>query len=89
MLDLGFLDDVERILTLLPEDRQTMLFSATMPDPIVTLARRFLRHPMTIHAHHDATHGVSPQTKQVIYRTHPMNKIEIVARDPAVRTAAA
>ncbi|GAB3864387.1 DEAD/DEAH box helicase [Dactylosporangium cerinum] len=80
MLDLGFLDDVERILTLLPEDRQTMLFSATMPDPIVTLARRFLRHPMTIHAHHDASTGASPLTKQVIYRTHPMNKIEIVAR---------
>jgi superfamily II DNA/RNA helicase len=80
MLDLGFLDDVERILTLLPEDRQTMLFSATMPDPIVTLARRFLRHPMTIHAHHDASTGASPLTKQFIYRTHPMNKIEIVAR---------
>src|SRR5258706_10680162 len=80
MLDLGFLDDVERILTLLPEDRQTMLFSATMPDPIVTLARRFLRQPMTIHAHHDANTAASPLTKQFVYRTHPMNKIEIVAR---------
>ncbi|WP_433052605.1 DEAD/DEAH box helicase [Dactylosporangium sp. CS-033363] len=80
MLDLGFLDDVERILTLLPEERQTMLFSATMPDPIVTLARRFLRHPMTIHAHHDANTGPSPLTKQFVYRTHPLNKIEIVAR---------
>ena len=47
MLDLGFLDDVEKILAMLPEDRQTMLFSATMPDPIVTLARRFLRQPVT------------------------------------------
>ncbi|MFI5913533.1 DEAD/DEAH box helicase [Dactylosporangium sp. NPDC051541] len=80
MLDLGFLDDVERILKLLPEERQTMLFSATMPDPIVTLARRFLRQPMTIHAHHDASTGPSPLTKQFIYRTHPLNKIEIVAR---------
>ncbi|MGI5245700.1 DEAD/DEAH box helicase [Dactylosporangium sp. CA-139066] len=80
MLDLGFLDDVERILTLLPEERQTMLFSATMPDPIVTLARRFLRQPMTIHAHHDASTGPSPLTKQFVYRTHPLNKIEIVAR---------
>nr|BFE64947.1 hypothetical protein GCM10020063_094730 [Dactylosporangium thailandense] len=80
MLDLGFLDDVERILTLLPEERQTMLFSATMPDPIVTLARRFLRQPMTIHAHHDANTGPSPLTKQFVYRTHPLNKIEIVAR---------
>jgi len=45
-LDLGFLDDVEKILAMLPEDRQTMLFSATMPDPIVTLARRFLHTPV-------------------------------------------
>jgi superfamily II DNA/RNA helicase len=80
MLDLGFLDDVERILAMLPEDRQTMLFSATMPDPIVTLARRFLRHPVTIHAGHSAETGPSPLTKQVVYRTHPMNKIEVVAR---------
>jgi superfamily II DNA/RNA helicase len=80
MLDLGFLDDVEKILAMLPEDRQTMLFSATMPDPIVTLARRFLRHPVTIHAGHTAETGPSPLTKQVVYRTHPMNKIEVVAR---------
>ncbi|WP_431909989.1 DEAD/DEAH box helicase [Micromonospora carbonacea] len=80
MLDLGFLDDVEKILAMLPEDRQTMLFSATMPDPIVTLSRRFLRQPMTIHAGHTAETGPSPQTEQLVYRTHSMNKIEIVAR---------
>ncbi|HEX8630567.1 MAG TPA: DEAD/DEAH box helicase, partial [Catenuloplanes sp.] len=80
MLDLGFLDDVEKILAMLPEDRQTMLFSATMPDPIVALARRFLRHPVNIHAGHSAETGPSPLTKQVVYRTHPMNKIEVVAR---------
>ncbi|MEU9507626.1 DEAD/DEAH box helicase [Micromonospora sp. NPDC048170] len=80
MLDLGFLDDVERILAMLPEDRQTMLFSATMPDPIVTLSRRFLRHPVTIHAGHTAETGPSPQTEQLVYRTHSMNKVEIVAR---------
>jgi superfamily II DNA/RNA helicase len=80
MLDLGFLDDVEQILAMLPEDRQTMLFSATMPEPIVALARRFLRSPVTIHAGFPDEAGLSPQTKQVVYRTHPMNKIEIVAR---------
>ncbi|KXK61913.1 DEAD/DEAH box helicase [Micromonospora rosaria] len=80
MLDLGFLDDVEKILAMLPEDRQTMLFSATMPDPIVALSRRFLRHPVTIHAGHTAETGPNPQTKQLAYRTHSMNKIEIVAR---------
>jgi superfamily II DNA/RNA helicase len=80
MLDLGFLDDVERILAMLPQTRQTMLFSATMPDPIKTLARRFMNQPVTIHAHHDADTGPSPLTKQVVYRAHSMNKIEVVAR---------
>src|SRR5947208_11616644 len=80
MLDLGFLDDVEKILAMLPAERQTMLFSATMPDPIVTLARRFLRQPVTVHAHHDDRTGPSPLTQQVAYRTHSMNKVEVVAR---------
>jgi superfamily II DNA/RNA helicase len=80
MLDLGFLEDVEKILAMLPEQRQTMLFSATMPEPIVALARRFLRHPVTIHAGHTADSGLSPLTKQVVYRTHPLNKLEMLAR---------
>jgi superfamily II DNA/RNA helicase len=80
MLDLGFLEDVEKILAMLPDQRQTMLFSATMPDPIVALSRRFLRNPVTIHAGHTAESGPSPLTKQVVYRTHPLNKLEMVAR---------
>jgi superfamily II DNA/RNA helicase len=80
MLDLGFLDDVEKILAMLPDQRQTMLFSATMPDPIVALSRRFLHHPVTIHAGHTTESGPSPLTKQVVYRTHPLNKLEMVAR---------
>ncbi|MGZ6825720.1 MAG: DEAD/DEAH box helicase, partial [Mycobacteriales bacterium] len=50
MLDLGFLPDVERILDLTPDERQTMLFSATMPSPVVALARRFMRQPTHIRA---------------------------------------
>ncbi|MEU4239563.1 DEAD/DEAH box helicase [Actinoplanes sp. NPDC026619] len=80
MLDLGFLDDVEKILAMLPDQRQTMLFSATMPDPIVALSRRFLHNPVTIHAGHTSESGPSPLTKQVVYRTHPLNKLEMVAR---------
>src|ERR1700761_8013313 len=45
MLDLGFLPDVERIVKLTPATRQTMLFSATMPGDVVTLARRHMRRP--------------------------------------------
>ena len=50
MLDLGFLPDVERLLAKTPETRQTMLFSATMPAAIVSLARTHMRHPMNIRA---------------------------------------
>src|SRR6266704_822618 len=75
-----FLDDVEKILSMLPTDRQTMLFSATMPEPIVMLARRFLRAPVTIHATHGPEAITSPLTRQLVYRTHALNKVEMVAR---------
>jgi ATP-dependent RNA helicase DeaD len=48
MLDLGFIDDVERILRLCPSGRQTSLFSATMPPPIERLADRYMYDPVTI-----------------------------------------
>ncbi|HZY91419.1 MAG TPA: DEAD/DEAH box helicase [Thermoplasmata archaeon] len=48
MLDMGFLPDVRRILDTLPRDRQTMLFSATMPPAIVQLAHDFQRDPKTV-----------------------------------------
>jgi len=43
MLDMGFLDDIKQILSALPEDHQTMLFSATMPKPILDLSTQFLK----------------------------------------------
>src|SRR5207302_5091084 len=48
MLDLGFLEDVERILALTPASRQTALFSATMPEPIRKLADRNMYDPILI-----------------------------------------
>jgi len=48
MLDMGFLPDVRRILSRLPKPKQTMLFSATMPPPIVKLSREMLRNPMAL-----------------------------------------
>ncbi len=80
MLDLGFQEDIEKLVGMLPEQRQTMLFSATMPDAIVSLARRYLTRPMTIHAVHTAETGPNPLTEQFVYRTHSMNKAEVVAR---------
>jgi ATP-dependent RNA helicase RhlE len=49
MLDMGFLPDVRRILSTLPRQRQTMLFSATMPPEVVRLSRDFLTDPRMVH----------------------------------------
>ncbi len=80
MLDLGFLPDVERIVRLTPDQRQTMLFSATMPGDVVTLARRHMRQPTHIRAEgHDESAPV-PSTQQHVFRAHQMDKIEVLAR---------
>ena len=80
MLDLGFLPDVERILQLTPDSRQTMMFSATMPGEVVTLARRHLRHPTHVRAETNEAPAAVPQTQQHVFRTHQMDKIEVLAR---------
>jgi superfamily II DNA/RNA helicase len=80
MLDLGFLPDVERILAHTPELRQTMLFSATMPAEIVSLARRHMRHPVNIRAESAADTSTVPTTAQFVYQAHDLDKPEVVAR---------
>ncbi|MGB6453569.1 MAG: DEAD/DEAH box helicase, partial [Streptosporangiaceae bacterium] len=80
MLDLGFLPDVERILQLTPAGRQTMLFSATMPGEIVTLARRHLSRPMHIRAEQHDEPAHVPTTEQHVFRAHQLDKIEVLAR---------
>jgi superfamily II DNA/RNA helicase len=85
MLDLGFLPDIERILRQTPGTRQSMLFSATMPDPIITLARTFMNQPTHIRAeapHSSATHDT---TEQFAYRAHALDKVELVSRILQVR----
>jgi len=80
MLDLGFLPDVEKILRLIPPHRQTMLFSATMPGEVVTLARRHLRRPTHVRAEHHDEPAHVPSTEQHVFRAHQMDKIEVLAR---------
>ena len=80
MLDLGFLPDVERILQLTPADRQTMLFSATMPGEVVTLARRHLHRPTHVRAETIDAPAPVPTTRQHVFRTHHLDKIEVLAR---------
>ncbi|WP_218019855.1 DEAD/DEAH box helicase [Rhodococcoides yunnanense] len=91
MLDLGFLPDIERILGMVPDGpsarsagstrgRQTMLFSATMPGPIITLARTFLTQPTHIRAEEAESSAVHDRTAQHIYRAHALDKVEMVAK---------
>ena len=80
MLDLGFLPDVERILEQTPTERQTMLFSATMPGPVVTMARRFMRQPTHIRAEEANENRTVPDTRIFVYRAHAMDKGEVLAR---------
>ncbi|WP_433665478.1 DEAD/DEAH box helicase [Nocardia sp. CA-128927] len=80
MLDLGFLPDIERILTMVPDKRQTMLFSATMPGPIITLARTFLSRPTHIRAEEAHETAIHDRTAQFVYRAHALDKAELVAK---------
>jgi superfamily II DNA/RNA helicase len=80
MLDLGFLPDIERILRQIPDERQSMLFSATMPDPIITLARTFMKQPTHIRAEAPHSSAVHDATEQFVYRAHALDKVELVSR---------
>jgi superfamily II DNA/RNA helicase len=80
MLDLGFLPDVERILALTPASRQTMMFSATMPNEVIALSRRYLKQPTRVRAEEPDEGRTVPETAQHIFRAHSMDKPEIVAR---------
>lgn len=81
MLDLGFLPDVEKILSNTPKRTQTMLFSATMPGDIIALARRFMNQPIHIRTQDSEDEGaVVNKIKQHVLRAHAMDKIEMLAR---------
>ena len=80
MLDLGFLPDIERILKQIPAKRQAMLFSATMPDPIITLARTFMNQPTHIRAEAPQSSATHDTTEQFAYRAHALDKVEMVGR---------
>ena len=80
MLDLGFLPDVEKLFAYTPEHRQTMLFSATMPGAIVSLARKYQNKPVHIRVN-DPDEGLTKaDIKQFVYRTHSLDKDEVVGR---------
>ena len=81
MLDMGFLPDVEAIVGMLPDVRQTLLFSATMPGQIVSLARRYMTSPTHIRASDPNEDNITVDSiEQHVWRAHAMDKPEIVAR---------
>jgi len=83
MLDMGFLPDVRRVLAALPRDRQTMLFSATLPPPIVELAQEMLRDPVAINVERRAqpADGVEQAVYPVSEDLKPWLLLELLRRD--------
>jgi superfamily II DNA/RNA helicase len=80
MLDLGFLADIEKLFSQTPADRHTMLFSATMPGPIVALARRFMSRPIHIRASDPDEGLMQSNIEHLVYRAHNMDKDEVIGR---------
>jgi len=80
MLDLGFLPDVERLISKTPKSRQTLLFSATMPAAVVALARMHLEQPVNVRAETRDAQLTVPDTTQFIYQAHDLDKPEIIGK---------
>jgi len=88
MLDMGFIQDIRRIASLLPRDRQTLFFSATMPDDIRRLASSILRNPVRVEAEppSSAAEGVEQQVYYVDRADKP-GLLRHILSDPSVRSA--
>lgn len=78
MLDMGFIDDIEEILRSTPTDRQTLLFSATMPSDIVRLADRYMRNPFHITIQPEQV--AAPDIEQVYYEVRAHERFESLCR---------
>ncbi|MBE2184053.1 MAG: DEAD/DEAH box helicase [Anaerolineae bacterium] len=78
MLNMGFIEDIEAILKETPEDRQTALFSATMPMPIANLAKRYMHNARRITV--AAEQMTVPQIRQIYYEVGKRDKFEMLTR---------
>lgn len=78
MLNMGFIEDIETILQEVPAERQTALFSATMPDPIAKLAQKYMRTPERIRV--EAQQMTVPAIRQVYYEVGGRDKFEVLVR---------
>ena len=78
MLNMGFIEDIETILSEVPDERQTMLFSATMPKPIQDLALRFMKNPEYIGI--KSKEVTVPNTEQHYYEVQERQKFDVLCR---------
>jgi ATP-dependent RNA helicase DeaD len=78
MLDMGFIEDIEAILQATPPSRQTMLFSATMPEEIRRLSKKYLQSPEYVTV--SKNNLTVPQIEQIIYETREHKKLESLCR---------
>ncbi|MCI8270642.1 MAG: DEAD/DEAH box helicase [Lachnospiraceae bacterium] len=78
MLNMGFLEDMETILGQLPKERQTILFSATMPDAIMKIARTFQKEPQVVRVVKKEL--TVPKVTQYYYEVKPKTKVEVMCR---------
>jgi ATP-dependent RNA helicase DeaD len=78
MLNMGFIEDIEKILSATSDERQTLLFSATMPRPIQTLAQRFLRNPVIVKT--QSKEITVPQIEQYYIELHDREKFDVLCR---------
>jgi ATP-dependent RNA helicase DeaD len=78
MLDMGFVDDMKTILWAMPEDRQTLLFSATIPHSIMDLAHKFQRSPQVVNVAGDQL--TVPQVEQAYCEVKPWMKLDVLCR---------
>ena len=78
MLNMGFLEDMETILSQLPEERQTLMFSATMPQAIADIAKKFQKDPVTVRVIKKEL--TVPKVTQYYYEVKPRNKVEVMCR---------
>lgn len=75
MLDMGFCDDILKIVENMPEERQTILFSATMPDKISSLAKKIMNHPVEVRI---AVSKPAEKIEQSVYICHEKDKAGII-----------
>jgi ATP-dependent RNA helicase DeaD len=78
MLDMGFVDDIKTILRQVPEKRQTVFFSATIPRPIQQLIQTFTRNPVNVRVESEAM--TVPAIEQVYYEVDRRSKLEVLCR---------